>query len=340
MAVFLAIWVWLLYKPMSYLDGVYPQWIVGDTLLRNCDLDELTVLGDSRVGIAIIPLELPVATTVLAQPGAGPLEVDYIAKRLARCPTRPRRVLISFSMKLFTQITSWNSTIRIGLLPAEAIQAIRRVEARIGDYSLDEAPSLDGLPHAIRPWAYSVRFPPIYLNSLVNGLLVGREGRNQQVIPIIVASRGHVAYDGLPEWHGVSEQDRLEVFRPLPLLDAFFERTIATLQKAGIETYFAIMPINEDTYDAIPAPAREAFTAYLMDYAARYKSFHILGDPMPRWPDRYFGDEALHLNPRGQQILTHQLAECLARASADMAATCELGRVPDGGWRDLSLPQP
>jgi hypothetical protein len=91
------IWAWVLFLPMTYLDGTYPQWLQRATWLRECELADVVVLGDSKVESAIIPRNMPVATLNLGGPGGGPFETAYIADQIARCPDRPRRVLLSLS---------------------------------------------------------------------------------------------------------------------------------------------------------------------------------------------------------------------------------------------------
>ena len=328
---FAVVWVWLLLKPMTYLDGAYPQWVAKDRWLQHCDLGEIVVMGDSRVAGGIIPRDLPVAVTTLAGPDGSPLDTAYIAERLAACPIRPRRVLLSLSPTRFTHVDAWDTAIRVGLLPTATIRTIQQTGARLGDESLDDAQSHDGLPHVMRSWAYGVRFPPIYLGSLLRGMLVGRAARNQELLSKAIENKGYIPYSAQLAWHGMALDADLKTFRPLPVLDAFFERTIALLQSAGIAIDFVTMPVNEATYDAMPAAVRDAFISYVAGFANRYSAFRVIGNPLPRWPDAYFGDAALHLNARGTAEMTRQFATCLENLDSSAKATaaaCPLGQVP------------
>ena len=57
--------------------------------------------------------------------------------------------------------------------------------------------------------------------------------------------------------------------------------------------------MNEATSRVVRPEIREQFAAYLAGYAARYPNFSIVGEVMPHWPDRLFGDGFSHLNPDG-----------------------------------------
>ena len=281
---------------------------------------------------------MPVATLNLGGHGGGPFETAYIADQIARCPVRPRRVLLSLSIHSFTRVeNTWEMSIRNRFLPNVAVHFIRDFGARLGDHSLDEVQSTDKLPHALRPWAYDVRFPSIFVGGLIEGLLVGREARNLVLLNSTVANRGYLRFGDQPEWRGVGPDGHLAVFRPLPVLNAFFERTVSRLQQSGIEVDYATMPVNEASFDEIEPAAREAYAAYIASFASRYQLFHIVGEPLPRWPANYFGDVGLHLNARGADVLSRQYAACLA---SEPVSTCPLGREPDDNHRPSDSSSP
>lgn len=91
----------------------------------------------------------------------------------------------------------------------------------------------------------------------------------------------------------------MRAFAPLPVLDQYFDRMLALLAARGIEVDFVAMPMNDTTRQAVRPDVRAAFAAQLAAYAARYPNFHVVGDAMPHWPDRWFGDGYSHLNPDG-----------------------------------------
>jgi hypothetical protein len=304
---------------------------------------EFAVLGDSREEAAIISRHLPVSAINLGGPGAGPLETAYIAEQVIRCPNRPRRVLLSLNMTTFTQMNqTWDLSIRNGFMPCDTVWTIQRIANGLRDPSFDDAPSVDQLPHTLRPWAYCIRFPPIFLGSLLNGLLKGREARNEAILSRTVADRGYLLFGEQETWDGVAADAHVTMFRPLPILNAFFERTVRTLLDAGVEIYFALTPVNDATYDAMSPMVREAFIAYLSDFQSRYQSFHLLQDRIPRWPAAYFGDAGLHLNARGAEVLTSQWATCLRNVPDRETVSrdrCPLGQTPDAS-SVVAVPEP
>jgi hypothetical protein len=311
-----SVWAWVLLKPMAYLDGAYPQWMQRDIWLRTCDLGQLVVLGDSRAEAAIIPRALPVSAMNFAGPGGGPLETSYIAERIVRCPNR----LVQIGQ-------TWDLSIRNGFLPFQVVQAIRRTGDTLGDSSLDDAPSVDTLPHVLRPWAYRLRFPPIFLGSLIKGVLQNREARNLVILARTLEDRGYLLFDEQPRWDGVAEDADVRSFRPLPVLNAYLERTVATLQAAGIEIDLAITPVNDATQAAMPVPVRQDYVTYLESLAARYPASHLLDHGIPAWPAAYFSDPGLHLNAFGAAVLSRQYAACLQSAPVQ-GPQCRLGQRP------------
>ena len=108
----------------------------------------------------------------------------------------------------------------------------------------------------------------------------------------------------------------MRAFRPLPVLDRYFDRMLALLAARGIPADFIAMPMNRTTRAAVRPAVHAGFASYLADYAARYPDFHVLGPVMPDWPDRYFGDAFSHLNPRGAARLSAGFGRCLQQRLA------------------------
>jgi hypothetical protein len=48
LAGFVVVWAWVAGMPLAYLDPEYPIWRAKLAMLRQCDLGDVLVLGDSR----------------------------------------------------------------------------------------------------------------------------------------------------------------------------------------------------------------------------------------------------------------------------------------------------
>jgi hypothetical protein len=84
-----------------------------------------------------------------------------------------------------------------------------------------------------------------------------------------------------------------------------------------------VAPINTDTWSEIDPAVRDGFAAYLGAYAARFPNLRIIGETIPHWPDRFFGDGLLHMNPAGAELFSRRLSECLGPARVEQE--CDLG---------------
>ena len=123
----------------------------------------------------------------------------------------------------------------------------------------------------------------------------------------------------------------MDTFRPLPILDYYFDRLLAMLDQHGIEALFIAMPMNEATWNEVRPAVRDQFSAYLSAYERRYKRFHIASDIMPHWPDRFFGDQFCHLNPEGAERFTSELAQRLQDAPPRTQKDAQNGWLSDTG---------
>jgi hypothetical protein len=95
------------------------------------------------------------------------------------------------------------------------------------------------------------------------------------------------------------------------------------------------MPVNESTWRQVRPAMLDQFAAYLAAYERRYPLFHVVGDIMPHWPDRFFGDPFCHLNPDGAQRFSALLAQRLQDAPPSTQNEAQNGWLSETG-RDAS----
>lgn len=299
-------------------------------LLQRCDLGDVLVVGDSRAAVDVMPTLLPVRVINLAVGGGETIEAYVALSRALACKVPPRRVIISLDAAHFTRPDLfWERSVRFGFLDAADLALLRRTERQTGDVSFAAPRRPDGLPAALRARLYAWRFPPLYFNSLVRGGVLLRWWRNRQAFATVLAARGQYFFGQHAGSSSVAVEGHMHAFRPLPVLDRYFDRMLALLAARGIPVDFVAMPMNRTTREAVRPAVRAGFARYLARYAARYPNFHVVGPVMPDWPDRYFGDAFSHLNPRGAARLSAGFGRCLQRRLDGDGADCVVGDLMD-----------
>ena len=299
---FSAVWVWVLAMPLAFLEPEYASWRAKQILLARCDLGDVLVLGDSRASVGIIPARLPIRATNLAVGGGEAIEAFVVLTRALACPEAPKLVVLSLDPVHFARPDLfWERTMRFGFLDAAELGALRDASRALGDFSVYEERHTDGIPSWLRDQLYLAHFPPFYFASLIEGRLLWRWRRNEAGLALFLAARGQY-YFGVDEGSSaVAAEGTLAVFRPLPVLDRYFDRILALLAERGIPSVFIAMPVNESTARVIRPEVRDGFAAWLAGFEARYPGFRVAGPVVRAWPDRWFGDEFSHLNPAGAE---------------------------------------
>jgi len=328
---FALVWAWIAAMPMAYLDPEYPAWRAKLELLRRCDLGDVLVVGDSRAAVDVMPALLPVRATNLAVGGGEAIEAYAALSRALACPVPPRRVVISVDAAHFTQPDLfWERSVRFGFLGVADLGELGQIARQTGDASFAAPQLSDGLPAALRARLYAWRFPPLFFNSLMRGGVGLRWWRNRETYAAVLEARGQYFFGKDAGSSTVAVEGHMRAFRPLPVLDRYFDRMLALLAARGIQADFIAMPMNRTTREAVRPAVRDSFSRYLAGYAERYPGFHVLGPVMPDWPDRYFGDAFSHLNPPGAARLSAGFGRCLrARLAGNAAIDCVTGDLVD-----------
>jgi hypothetical protein len=344
--VFGLVWLWVLTMPLAFLDPEYPSWRAKQMLLAECDLGNILILGDSRAATGMMPARWQVRATNVAVGGGEPIEALAALTRALRCPSDPGLVILSLDAVHFTQPDLfWERTVRFGFVDGDEIATLRDVSHRLDDVSVYEVRHNDGLPSWLRDAMYRVRFPSLYFSSLMKGGFVLRWPRNVINLDASLASRGQYFFGTASGSDTVAAEGRLREFRPLPVLEWYFNRILEQLDARGIQAVFIAVPMNDTTANAVVPGVPEAFRAWLAGYEACYPRFRVIGEVMPHWPDRFFGDGFAHLNRDGAARFSAGLGHCLDDPRLSAACIQRLQAAPPNtqneaqyGWFNATAP--
>jgi hypothetical protein len=327
---FAAVWLWVATMPIAFMDAEYPSWRAKQLLLERCALGDTVILGDSRAAADIMPRRLPFDASNLAVGGGEAIEAYTAMNRALACPRPPRRVIISLVPVHFAQRDLfWQRSVRYGHFSATEIRDLRAASQRTGDMSVYAGNPINEFPLPVRDWLYGARFPSLYFASLIHGGGFLRWARNQRILQETLAAKGHYFFGTDDGSDTVASEGHLDEFRPLPILDDYFSRLLALLDERGIDAEFVAMPLNDATWRHVRPEVRDQFVAYLAAYERRFKRFHVVGDVMPHWPDRFFGDRFCHLNRAGAERFSDQLAQRLQAAPPNTQNEAQNGWLSD-----------
>jgi hypothetical protein len=312
---FALLWGWVATMPMAFMDIEYTAWRAKQAMLDRCDLGDVIVLGDSRAAADILPTRLPLRAANLAMGGAEAIEALSMLHRALACPSPPRLVIISIDPGHFSRPDMfWERSVRFGIVTDAEVAAVRQATRQTGDPSVYASQQFDLVPFRIRDWLYRIRFPPLYFSNLAHGGFFLRWSSNQHWMAETLAARGHYYFGTDPGNSVVTLDGHMDAFRPLPILDHYFNLLLAELDSSGIETRFIAMPFNQTTWNEVNPAVPAGFAAYLAGYERRYPHFRVASEIMPHWPDRFFGDMFSHLNPEGAERFSDLLAQRLQDA--------------------------
>jgi hypothetical protein len=322
--IFATIWLYVVAFPMAFLDDEFPRWSAKQTMLDSCDLGDLTVVGDSRAAVDIMPNALPVRTTNLALAGTSTVETYVAVKRLLRCDKLPRAVIISLSASHFAgPDTFWEKSARYRFLGRADLEDLRGLSAQLHDWSMFTLDSPDDLPPRARIWLYASYFPSVYFSALLDNEIFFHFTRNELIYRQVRDTRGQYFFHERAQGSdGIAAEGRMPRFTVLPILDAYFNRTLSLLAARHVPALFVAMPINDATFASTTAEFREGFAGYLRAYAAKYPDFAIVGDTMPHVPNSQTGDSLSHLNQTGATLFNQAFAPCTENFVTPSWKTC------------------
>lgn len=321
-------WIYTSTQGVRFLESGYSVWSAKRTLLRNCDLGDVAVFGDSRVDSAVVPARFSTTATNLGFAGGTPIENYFFVKSVLACKTKPRMLVLSFNPGAFEIVLPWlwDNAIRYGAIGWPELSLVRSEAERLGDLSYSAIKPQMGIDGFLRDLTYASHFPGIYFTSLVESRLGLRTQKNRQKFDEVINARGYPSYGNGTRATVADVAPDNSAFAPLPLQKSFFEMTVAMLDREKIDTYFLITPYSEKSSRAKSSRYMSAYLQFLRQMSAQYPHFHLLQEEVPFWPEAMFVDGS-HLNENAANIFSRQFNHCVQSFSqqTDAQIRCELG---------------
>jgi hypothetical protein len=314
--------------PIAFLESGYGGWAARQTMLRNCDLGDVAVFGDSRAEAAIIPAMLPVQAANISFGATSPMETYYFVRQAMLCPHPPRRVLLVFGSVDFANVSEflWRNAARYGYIGYRDLREISAVAASLGDHSVETIDTGDGLGGMARDALYAMGFLSIHFNSLLHGEIFRRYDLNIEHMKAVSRARGYRPYLTPNDPDKIGDEAKQDRFTVLPVQDVFFRRTLELLAAHGTRVEYLNMPITASTSSHLTVQHLSGWRAYIASYEAKFPNFRQLGTLPTVWPDRWFNDRH-HLGPAGAKAFSAKLAKCLMPEAA--GEPCDLTADPE-----------
>jgi hypothetical protein len=321
--------MWYISAFKKPLFAGYPLWLAKEQMVDECDVGDLTIIGDSRAVAGIIPTQLGKNVVNLALGGGSPIEAYFMAKKVLACPKRPSAFLVSLSPEHFHAPESgafWDYGAMSGLYDFRDLEEVRVVSRKFKDGDLYDAPKIFDIEARLKDLLYSISFPGFNFQSIWSNVYSSRARENSVEIRNTKKSHGQ-RYFGMS--HRVDMPNNYAKESGLvrdPVTNYFFAKMLHLMKDAGIPVYFVNLPYHEYQRPAKGGDLAASFITYL-DAFERQGLLKVVGDPFPFYPAQFFGDEA-HLNPLGALRFSRSLCRAMPASLHDdnvIYETCASG---------------
>jgi hypothetical protein len=312
-----ATWVWLIVAPMYYFSGEYGVWQAKLQFIREGKMGTLAIVGDSRPNAGLLPLQIGPGVVNLAIPGISAIDIYYLSQKIVSQANCPKAILLSVSPALFCDPQYyWARSVGFGFLTLDQIDEVRRSCRALHDTQLYGASSPGDIDARLTDFLYHYRFPPYFFWTLVNGRIYQRHELNRVMMHAVLSTRGQTYFGMGKDAAAPDFETLLKAFVPSKVVDDYFGRTLALYQSRHIPVYFISSPHSAYSGRLYPPGLAQDFGDYLKSYEARYANFHVLGDPLPEYPNDEFGD-AYHLNEKGAPLWSAAVVKLLNEAHVE-----------------------
>ena len=144
----------------------------------------------------------------------------------------------------------------------------------------------------------------------MNAFVATRLHHNREAYRDNLRASGHALFGSANSASAAAGEGWQLGFQVSPLIDLYFDRTLALLAERHVPVVVVSMPVSHATFAAMRPRLGEQFAAYLRGKERDHPGLRFAGPAIPCWPDEFFGDD-WHFNARGAAAYSRDLGPWL-----------------------------
>ena len=318
-------WYLTAVKASFFVDEEYPIWRYAIDRAETCHFRDVVILGDSRALIDTMPRLIGAQVESMAMGGASILEVYFMARRLAACPTPPKAVIIAETLlHLHDDDHFWEIAMKWGAIDFSGAEEVRTTFRAANTGLFGQAAPLD-LDAKLQEALYALRFPSYFLGSFLTTAHDAlrtrnhdvRKDANKTVLKRLENTRGYYYWSANEGEPGLGPEAAQVNYEVAPPFVSFFDKTIALFEDRHVPVYYITTPLTDHTLAAMKPKLLADYKAYLDARVAKHRNFHLLTEDIPTLSWILFTDIGMHLNPSGAKIWSEVLRQKMNAARVE-----------------------
>ena len=252
-------------------------------------------LGESRLNAGIDFTKIPDAYS-FASGGSTPIEMYYILKHYLQKHHKPDTVFYSISPRFFSEIFAfWHFAVRNNVIFYSEFEDILSEK--------EKQDTVLGRFAKANYFLYKADYLGYYQSDVLYNYVFTGYKENLKLITEMQQMKGGRPHPGLRDsCSELNYETKHTHFTPAPLLEHYFDKTLAFCKKQDIKLIFFSMPMNERSFTALNPEFIREYQRFMQKYQQKYPEFNI-SDSLYAYPDTLFGD-ASHLNLKGKEKFT------------------------------------
>ena len=252
-------------------------------------------LGESRLNAGLDFTKIPDAYS-FASGGSTPVEMYYILKNYLVKYPKPDTVFLSISPRFFSEIFAfWHFAVRNNLISYtdmnEILSEKEKQDTVLGSFAKANF------------FLYKADYLGYYQDDVLYNYIFAGYSENKKMVDTMIKMHGGRPHPGLKDsCSGLNYETKYSHFIPAPLLENYFDKTLAFYKEQDIKLIFFSMPMNSSSFEKLNPEFVREYQRFMQKYQQKYPEFNI-SDSLYAYPDTLFGD-ASHLNLKGKEKFT------------------------------------
>lgn len=281
--------------PLYYNRPTNTRWFfLKESLDGNYKIPKANIifLGESRLNAGINFSKIQNSYS-FASGGSAPIEMYFILKKYLQKYQKPDTVFLSISPRFFTEIFAfWHFAVRNKLIGDSEINEIlsekEKQDTVLGSFA------------KANYFLYKADYLGYYQDDVLYNYIIAAYSENKKLIDTMIIMNGGRPHAGLKDsCSDLNYETKYSHFIPSPLLENYFDKTLALCKEKNINLIFFSLPMNESSFKVLNRDFVKEYSLFMKKYSEKYPGFNI-SDSIFYYHDKFFGD-ASHLNLKGRK---------------------------------------
>ncbi len=293
----------LYFSKMLYFNYDYPIWKSKIQYINKSKEDKNIIIGDSRLGVGVLPKIIGDNFYNLALPAGTPVSSYIVFENYLKKHKHIDKIIIAHGQKVLQDNKYFTRNYECGLMNYSQLMEFLRISKNLDTDLVGKKFSSEYdyqkfvIEHNLGYFHFFMNYRASLKGMFKKGILKRYRKNKKYNFEAINSSLGQFYLGQKLYSEGLSWSAKQVFFKPNRVSDYYLNKIFTLAKKNNIKIYYINTPLNQATFAKLNPTFVKGYNSYMQNLKEKYPNIIWYTD-LFSYPNDCFGD-AIHMNKKG-----------------------------------------